>query len=134
MATIWENVKYNPYERQTYTKYELSAKVKELRKKLNLSVHQFAEKYDIPVNIINDIEEAKRSFNVNMYRACSKILELSIDEMLRKDKEKRDNISYRKIDNNSSELDNNVEIANTVEIANSIFHEMVMQHKYNVGN
>lgn len=130
MATILEKVKFNPYERQSYTKYELSNMIKEKRSELNLDIEQFSEKYDISTKVILAIEEAKRSFNVIMYKACCRILDMNIDEILRKDSEEQLNISYRK--NGSDETD---DFANeTVELANIIFNEMVMQRKYNVGN
>lgn len=127
MATIWEKVDFNPYERQSYTKYELSHMVIKKREELGLTVEELSKKFEIQLDILRAIEEAKRSFNVPMYRACSKILGMSIDEILKKDAEKVQDVSYRKASSKTNECVNE-----TVELANCIFHEMVMQHKFNV--
>ncbi|WP_102399517.1 helix-turn-helix domain-containing protein [Haloimpatiens massiliensis] len=125
MNTMLEQVNLNPYERPRYTKYEISNMVKSKRKIENLSTTEFAIKYGISEITLTQIEEARRSFNVSIYKACSKILNMPIIELLAFDKDKE--ICYRKEDVCSQQ-----KVKSTIDLANTIFNEMVMQRKMNV--
>ncbi len=129
MTTMLDKVKYSPYERQTYTKYEISNMVKQKRKKLGLSIEEFADKFGVKESVVYDIEEAKRSFNVEMYKTCSTILDITLDELLSKDIDEPLTIKFRKNISNTDDKS----INETVELANMLFHEMVVQHKMNVS-
>lgn len=125
MATIWNYVDFSPYQRPAFTKYELSKKIKEKRVASGLSIEEFSKKYDIPVSLLVSIEEAKRCFNVPMYEACSKILEMDLDELLKTDQEDLCCTNFRSREVNDSTWE-------TVRIANILFNEMVMQHKISI--
>lgn len=122
MATIWDYVEFDPCQRPAFTKYELSKKIKEKRSASGLSIEEFSKKYGIPVSLLVSIEEAKRSFNVPMYEACSKILEMDLNELLKTDQEDLSCINFRSDKVNEATW-------KTVEMANVLFNEMVMQHK-----
>lgn len=125
MNTMLDKVNLNPYERPRYTKYEISSMVKKKRKKENLSIIDFAVRHGISEMTLVQVEEAKRSFNVSIYKACSKILDIPIKELLALDKDKE--ICYRKED-----LCSQQKVKDTIDLANTIFNEMVMQRKMNV--
>jgi ribosome-binding protein aMBF1 (putative translation factor) len=121
MSTIMDNVKFSPYERPNYTSYKLGKLVKEKRVKSGLSLNEFANKFDISVELLTEIEKAEMIFNVNMYKAASKILDISISEIAKIDKDDPESISFRcgeEINKNASQ---------TIELAHRLFHEMVCQ-------
>lgn len=125
MGTILDNVKNDSCKRPAYTKFELSQMVIEKRNKLKLSLEDFAKFHDISPLILQSIEEGKRSFNTKMYKASGKILDLTIDELSRFDKEELMCVSFRAENINK-------EMYDTINIANKLFDEMVMQHKIGV--
>lgn len=122
MATIWNNVTFDPCQRPAYTKYELSKMIKAKRNESGLGIDDFSIQYNVPTTIITSIEEAKRCFNASMYKACSTILGLDLDELLRFDQEDIGCVKFR-----TDEV--NEETLHSVNLANLIFNEMVIQHK-----
>lgn len=122
MATIWDNVVFDPCQRPAYTKYELSKMVAEKRFSLGLNIEDFSILFGIPSQIVASIEEAKRSFNVPMYKVCSAILGMDMNEILRTDQEDIGCVEFRTNEVSKDAL-------NTVHLANVIFNEMVMQQK-----
>ncbi|WP_458413028.1 helix-turn-helix domain-containing protein [Schinkia sp. CFF1] len=125
MANIWNYVQFTDSERPKYTRYELAKMVLEKRNQLGLKTEELAEKVGIEPRLLTSIEVASRSFNVLMYKAISKILDMTTDELVMKDKDNLASISFRTNDLNS-------EIEETVKIANLLFDEMVMQEKIGV--
>jgi len=122
MATILDSIVFDPCQRPAYTKYELSKKVAEKRSASELSIEEFSKRYDVSSSVVSSIEKGKQSFDVSMYKACSVILELDIDELLRTDKEDIGCVRFRAEEVSNDTLD-------TVRLANVIFNEMVMQRK-----
>lgn len=121
MNSVLINEKVQSNQRPAYTKYELAKLVKDKRVNEYRTKEQFAEQYNISVDLLESIENANRAFNVPMYEACSLILGKSIDELtaIIIDKENHD---YRA--NQLSE-----EVKNTVDLANIIFSEIAIQYK-----
>lgn len=124
MNMVLENNKVQLNQRPAYTRYELAKLVKDKRNSEYKTREQFAAQYGISVTLLNNIENASRAFNVPMYRACSIILNKSIEELTATvvDKEEHD---YR-----ANQL--STEVTTTVDFANMIFSEIVMQHKLSV--
>ncbi|WP_039930625.1 hypothetical protein [Turicibacter sp. HGF1] len=127
MATIIEQVQFSPYERPKYTISELSQMVIVKRKMLNESISEMAKRLALDEDLIMEIEQSPRFFNVNSYKACSQILEIPIVQMLEKEIEEPVSISYRQKEIGCG----NEETSKTIELANIIFQEMVIQHKIN---
>jgi len=126
MASIFNTVTFNDCQRPIFTSYELSKKVKEKRKLENLSIDEFSKKYDVDSDLLIQVEEAKRSFSPKLYKLCSKVLNLSIDELTAVEKDDLCDASYR------ASADNNG-VLNTVELANKLFNEIIMQKKISVN-
>lgn len=124
MSMVLNTIEVQSGQRPSYTKYELAKLVKEKRCKESMSREEFADKYDISISLLESIENASRSFNVPMYKACSIILSKSIDELTAIDYD-NDSNDYRT--NQISE-----EVQKTVNIANNIFNEIVAQYKLGV--
>jgi len=125
MANIWNYVQFNDSERPKYTRYELAKMVIEKRSQLGLSTEEFAKKFGIETRLLTSIEAASRSYNVVMYKAISKILDMTTDELIMRDKDNLASISFR-----TKDLNNDIE--ETVKMANLLFDEMVMQEKIGV--
>lgn len=126
MATILEDVKKIAKERPIYTQYELAKMVRSKRKNLNYSIKQFADFYNTLPLIIQDIEEANRIFDVEMYKTCAIILEMTMDELLDTEKDELEKCVSLRSDTISDK------VFETVSLANLIFDEMVMQKKISV--
>jgi transcriptional regulator with XRE-family HTH domain len=125
MANIWNFVQFKPSERPKYTRYELAKMVSDKRNNLGLKIEEFSREIGIETNLLRDIENASRSFNAVIYQAISKILEMSPEELLVKDCDNTQSISFR-----SKEM--NKEIETTVKLANLLFDEIVMQEKISI--
>lgn len=117
--TIWDNINFSAYKRPKYTKYEISNLVKTKRKEEDLNTKDFVQKYEIEECMLLDIEKCTRSFNVRIYRACSKILGLTVAGLVSYDSEEPIHCE-------------NKDVQETVNVANEIFNEIIMQHKINV--
>lgn len=126
MATIFDFVSLDDSKRPVYTSYELSKAVKEKRKNENLDVHEFALEHDADVVMLEQIEEASRVFTPDMYRACAKILNISIDEIVKVENDDLSLTSFRTTDGSEK-------INCTVNLANKIFNEIIMQKKISVN-
>jgi ribosome-binding protein aMBF1 (putative translation factor) len=122
MANIWNYVQYNSSERPKYTRYELAKMVRDKRHQLGVEIEELAQNVGIESKLLQSIEDAARSFNVIMYKAISKILEMSTEELLMKEKDNLDSVSFR-----SNEMNGKIE--ETVKMANLLFDEIVMQEK-----
>lgn len=123
MANIYEYIiAPDSCRRPVYTSYELSKQIKNKRREENMNVREFAMKYQVSEKIIEQIEDGTRSFSPQLYKACAKILELSLEQILEEDIDNLDIVNYRTTENNSGILD-------TVELANTIFNEVIMQKK-----
>ncbi|EGC93288.1 putative toxin-antitoxin system, antitoxin component, Xre family [Turicibacter sp. HGF1] len=94
---------------------------------LNESISEMAKRLALDEDLIMEIEQSPRFFNVNSYKACSQILEIPIVQMLEKEIEEPVSISYRQKEIGCG----NEETSKTIELANIIFQEMVIQHKIN---
>lgn len=112
----------NPYFRYKYTKYELSKMVKNKFNNSNLTLEEFANKYNTSTKIINYIFEAKISFNIRIMKCISNILEIPIKELVKEE--------YDNIDSNLGKYSNDIKY--TYDIANKIFNEIIIQHKINI--
>ncbi|CUM95474.1 helix-turn-helix transcriptional regulator [Turicibacter sanguinis] len=129
MGTILDEVQFTPYERPKYTISDLSQMVIGKRKSLNESVTELAERLGIEEELLMQIEGSPSFFNVEMYKACSRILEIPIKELLKKEREEPVSISYRQKKMGCG----NKETYKTIELANIVFQEMVLQRKINHG-
>lgn len=112
----------NPYFRYKYTKYELSKMVKNKFNNSNLTLEEFANKYNTSTKIINYIFEAKISFNIRIMKCISNILEIPIKELVKEE--------YDNIDSNLGKYSNDIKY--TYDITNKIFNEIIIQHKINI--
>lgn len=121
--TIFDKIQSNPFERPRYTRFELAKLVQERRKELNLSIDEVSKNYDVEVSFWQSIESGSRAFNVKVYKIIGDFLNMSKDEMLAKDVDNIDSLSFRTSD------ENNPEIQEAIQIANIVFDEMVMQEK-----
>lgn len=126
MLTIWDKVATTPSERPKYTRYELGEMVREKRIKLNLSIVEVAENFQVEESLWESIENASRSFNVRIYKLIQDFLEMPKEELLAKDVDDFSLLSFRK------NKENHDEIQEAFEIANKIFDEMVIQKKIGV--
>lgn len=122
LGTIWDNIKRSPNERPKYTSYELRHMVKKKREETGLSMVQFADKHNVSLNVLNDLELSSRCFNVPMYQACEVILGMTREEILAKE-----------VDNVSHFQNLPPETQATFDLANELFNEMVMQEKISVN-
>lgn len=118
MSTILDNISFSCYQRPTYTNYELSAMIREKRLKMGLSIEQFASFYNTTRRILIAIEMCSRSFNYSLYKLCSDMLEIPLNDLLKFDVDTKPNV------NNISK-----QARETIDVANEVFHEMVMMHK-----
>ncbi|GMB00096.1 hypothetical protein [Pelosinus sp. IPA-1] len=122
MGTMLDNVTLKYCQRPAYTSYELSKRVMEKKNELGLDIEEFSGKFNIQPKVVQWILESKRSFNHLMYKACSVILGISIEELLRIDSENMECVSFRALDISEKTIA-------AVELANQIFDEIIMQHK-----
>lgn len=111
--------------RPAYTKYELSMMVKEKRRNLGMSVDEFSKSFKLEIDTIKEIEEANLSFNARLLKACSLVLEIPIENLIKRNSESIENYSFRSGEINSS-------IKEIVGIVDGIFNEIVMQRKLSV--
>lgn len=124
MATIYETIKYDDCQRPKYTPFELSSLVKMKRREENLDKYSFAEKYGVEVQSLIEIEEIKQSFSPNLYLACCKILNMSIEEITSVEEDDLSCASFRAF----ADTDN---MQKTVNLANFLFNEIIMQKRIN---
>ena len=124
MNTVLERCKVQINQRPAYTRYELGNLVKIKRENEFKTQKDFADEYNIDLQMLINIESANRAFNVPMYKACSKILKKPISELTAM------NIDTNQIDFRATELNEDVE--KTVMLANKFFNEIIMQHKLSV--
>ena len=124
METIYETIKYDDCQRPKYTPFELSSLVKMKRQEENLDQFSFAEKYDVEMLSLIEIEEIKQSFSPNLYIACCKILNMSIEEITSTEDDDLSCASFRA----SADSDN---MQKTVNLANFLFNEIIMQKRIN---
>jgi transcriptional regulator with XRE-family HTH domain len=122
MTNIWNHVQFNPSERPKYTRYELAKMVREKRKNDGLTQEEMADKLNVDLSIVKQIEEASRTFNAKMYKLVSSIIGKSITELTSKETDDTLSISFR-----ASEQKPEIEAA--VMIANLLFDEIIMQEK-----
>jgi len=125
MATIFDYLFKSDCQRPVYTSYELSNLVKEKRKQEDMSIEEYAQKFNVDTELLSKIENIKGTFTPKMYRACSVILDLSIEDILEVESDEIEVASYR-ADTNSSE------VSKTVQFANQLFSEIIMQRKIGV--
>jgi len=126
MTTILDAVKVNPNERAKYSRYQLAKMVKSERILRKLTIEEVANLFDVDVDFWRSIENASRVFNVKIYGIIASFLELSVNELLAKEIDNLDLISFRTADDESKE------ILDAVNFANLIFHELVIQEKIGV--
>lgn len=122
MATIFEKVDFSKEQCPVYTSYELSYAIKEKRRQDGISLEKFAEKYEIEVALLEKIESAKQLFTYEMYLACSKILDLSIEDITKIESVGIESASFRTSENDE-------EVKNVAELVNRLFYEIIMQKK-----
>ena len=122
MASIYEYIQISNNRRPVYTSYELSKMVREKRKVSEMGVSEFAAKYDTSEIELLKIEEGTCSFTPRMYKACSKILDLTVDKLIAEYEDDLTAVSYRATDSDDA-------VQETVKIANMLFNEMIMQEK-----
>lgn len=115
----------NNFECPKYTRYELAKLVRDKRKEDKLTIDEMASRFDVDNNFWESIENATRVFNVRIYKIISQYLNLSLDELLSKENNNMESISFRTKENNE-------EIEFAVKVANKIFDEMIMQEKIGV--
>ena len=126
MASIYEFVEKSYNRRPVYTSYELSKKVRDKREKSGLNISDFSAEYGIDSELLVAIENANRSFSPKMYKACGKILDLTIDELLEEIVDDEKSASYRATDNSKY-------VQGTFEMANRLFNEIIMQKKIGIN-
>lgn len=124
MSTVLEREKVQSNQRPSYTRYELAKLIKDKRIKECKTKEQFARQYDISTDLLEDIENARRAFNVPMYKACSLILDKPVDQLTAVTVDENEH-DYRA--NKLSE-----QVQDTVNIANMIFSEIALQCKLGV--
>lgn len=120
MATMLTNVNLSACRRPVYTTYELSESVKNKRNESGKSREEFADLHHINVKVLEQIEEGERSFTPQLYKACSYILNISLDDLIAVEEDEAP--SFR-ASNDSAE------VRSTFEKANYIFDEIIMQKK-----
>lgn len=106
--------------RPRYTKYEISKLVNEKFNNSKLTKLEFCMKFDIDEKILNDILEAKRSFNKMLLNKSSIILGIDMKELLREDIDTLPAFRSEEIKDDTIE---------TFNIANLLFNEIIMQNK-----
>lgn len=125
MATIFDYLSKSNCQRPVYTSYELGKLVKDKREGENASLEEYAQKYNIGVEILSRIEGLKGTFTPKMYRACASVLEMSLDDILKMENDNIEMASYRA--EGSSDAVNR-----TVEFANQLFNDIIMQKKISI--
>lgn len=106
--------------RPKYTKYEISKLINEKFNNSNLTKSEFCIKFDIDVRTLNDILEAKRSFNKILLKKSSIILGIDMKELLSDDIDSLPAFRSEEIKDETIE---------TFNIANLLFNEIIMQNK-----
>lgn len=126
MTTILDAVKVNPNERPKYSRYQLAEMVKSERISKRLTIDEVANQFNVGNDFWQSIEQASRVFNVKIYGIIASFLNLPVNEILAKEKDNLDLMSFRAVD------DENLEILEAVNFANIIFNELVVQEKIGV--
>ncbi|WP_404467052.1 XRE family transcriptional regulator [Planococcus rifietoensis] len=126
MSTILEGVQVNAYQRPKYNRYELARLVSNKRVKSDLSIHEIASQFNVEPALWESIENGSRTYDQEIYRIVAQFLNTSVASLLEKEQDDISSLSYRTIDEDSTE------VANVVELANKIFQELVMQEKISV--
>lgn len=110
-------------KRPKYTKYEIANLVKRNLDDSHLPLHEFCIKFDTDEKTINAILEAKRSFNKNILSVASRVLNISIKDLLAEEVDNQPAFRSEKIKANTEE---------SINIANLLFNEIIMQKKISV--
>lgn len=126
MATIFETAKYSDCQRPVYTSLELSNMVKKKRMREGLSHEDFAIMYNVEEVVLQQIEEGKQSFGPQLYKACGRILELSIDEITKVEQDDIGCAGFR-VSADSQHT------RHTIDLANYLFNEIIMQKRISVS-
>lgn len=122
MADIYEFVKKSNNRRPVYTSYELSKMVRDKRKEEQLSVSEFALKYGVADEILEEIERGISSFSPKVYKVCGNILNLSSEQLLAEDVDDEGTTNFRASDGGKR-------VEATFDVANMLFNEIIMQRK-----
>ncbi|RDW20080.1 hypothetical protein CWR48_04980 [Oceanobacillus arenosus] len=109
-----------------YTQYQLSQKVKAVIKKENLSINEISLKYDVNLNLIDDILQEHVIFKAKHYEVVSIVLGLSINELLADEVIKP--ISFR-----SKHEENDQDINREIKKISDFFVEVALLKKINGG-
>lgn len=125
MATIFDFLSDYNCQCPVYTCYELGNAMKRKRENENMTVEEFAQDYDVDIEILKKIENVRGTFTPKMYQICSRILGISINDILAVENENVELASYR------AESDSEA-VNQTVEFANQLFHEIIMQRKIGI--
>ena len=106
--------------RPRYTKYEISKLVRQKFQDSKLSASEFCMEFDIQERMLEDILNAKRSFNRKLLSASAIILGLDIKELISEDVDASPAFRSEEIKDDTIEAFN---------IANLLFNEIIMQNK-----
>ncbi len=126
MATIFETAKYSDCQRPVYTSLELSNMVQKKRIKEELSQADFSNKYNVEEVVLQQIEEGRQCFGPQLYKACGRILELSVEEITKMEQDDFSCAGFRATADSQH-------TRNTINLANYLFNEMIMQKRISVS-
>lgn len=126
MSTILEAIQTSNNVRPKYTRYELGKLVRLEREMKGLTISEISKSFSVEPSFWESIESGSRVFNVKIYTIIESFLNKPMAELLEKEYDNLELISFRAQDNKSRE------IIDAIEIANMIFHEVVIQEKISV--
>lgn len=124
MANIFESIDKSYNRRPMFTSYELSKKVRGVIDRTGLNVEEFASANNLSLSDLTKVIKARGAFTPKMYKLCSRVLDISIDNILGEIQDS-DQVAYRTLDNNKN-------VQDTFTTANSLFNEIIMQKKISV--
>ena len=115
-----EKIELTQCKRPVYTKYEISKLIKNKRIDEKLTPEVFAIDHGVNLNMLKQIEEAKRSFTLDIYKTCANILQVDVNTLLSYEVDELPAFRAKNITKDTND---------TVNLANLLFNEMIMQEK-----
>lgn len=109
------------FQRPTYSTYALGNLVRRKRETLGYSISDLAKHWDVPEEMVEAIEDGRRSLNYRFFMLISQFIDISYDALTQVYTDDN-NIYFR-----TSEDENSEKAKATIRMANYLFHEILAQ-------
>lgn len=120
----WERMKVyamNANLRPAYTDNEISKLFHEKRIKNGQKLDELADQFHVSINMINNIDNYKYDFSMDMIKIASDYLNIPVSDLTRIIEDDENSFSCRACKNEKTQA--------VIDIVNILFNEMIMQEK-----